>query len=320
MGPRRRRLGVALLVPPPLDREIDALRSATGDHALGRIPAHVTLVPPVNVHRRDLEGALALVRDAAAGCPPLTLDLGPPDTFLPDNPVLHLPVGGDVDELMALRDGVWHPPLERKLSWPYVPHVTLCDQGEPDRVEAAARGLARYRRSVTVESVHLLAAEGGVWRPVADAALSGRRVIGRGGLELELTESEQLEPEARAFTDDQWAQLGEEHGGRWDERPWALTARRDGVIVGTANGWTNEGVAHLAELMVAAGVRREGVGGHLLAAFEDLASRRGCPRLSLRTDAGGPAQGFYEAWGWHVEATFDDWVDGRTTVQMRKDL
>ena len=42
----RMRLGVALLVPAPQSDEIDGLRRALDDPVLGRVPAHLTLVPP----------------------------------------------------------------------------------------------------------------------------------------------------------------------------------------------------------------------------------------------------------------------------------
>lgn len=175
----RLRLGAALLLPPAVATEVDGLRRALGDGSLGRIPAHLTLVPPVNVREPDVPGALTVLREAAAGSGPLTLELGPVASFLPDNPVLYLAVGGDVDALRRLRDGVFVPPLERTLAWPWVPHVTLADEAEPARIEAALEGLAGYRATAVVDRVHLLReerAEGGdrVWRPYADAALGGR--------------------------------------------------------------------------------------------------------------------------------------------------
>ena len=68
----RSRVGVVLLVPSPIDREIDALRRAVGDGTYERVPAHLTLVPPVNVHEdrfddaiRDYGAAYELSRDPA---------------------------------------------------------------------------------------------------------------------------------------------------------------------------------------------------------------------------------------------------------------
>ncbi|MCU1449982.1 MAG: hypothetical protein JWP02_2152, partial [Acidimicrobiales bacterium] len=90
----KRRLGVALLVPSPLDREVDALRRACDDGALGHIPSHLTLVPPVNVREDAMADALRVLRKAAAPIRPFTVELGPPATFLPDNPTLYLAVSG----------------------------------------------------------------------------------------------------------------------------------------------------------------------------------------------------------------------------------
>src|ERR1700736_2396651 len=152
----RRRVGVALLVPEPHRSAIDALRLAIFDPALGRIPAHLTLVPPVNVREERLPDVLSLLRDAAAAGPPLTLSLGPPGTFLPDNPVLYLGVSGDLDGLRALREAVFTGPLYRTLSWPFVPHVTLADDAPPERIAAAVTALAGFRVEVTFARLHLL--------------------------------------------------------------------------------------------------------------------------------------------------------------------
>src|SRR5688500_19331138 len=104
-----RRLGVALLVPRPLDAEIDGLRRALGDGTLGRIPAHLTLVPPVNVREDRLGEVLAVLRRAAAVTRPFTVPLGPPATFLPDSPTMCLAVGGT--DVQDLRERVFVDPL-----------------------------------------------------------------------------------------------------------------------------------------------------------------------------------------------------------------
>lgn len=315
------RLGVALLVPAPIDREVDALRRACDDGALGRIPAHITLVPPVNVRDDRMMDALDVVRAAAASTRPFTVRLGPVVTFHPVNPVLYLAATGE--GIRGLRDRVFRPPLERQLSWPFVPHVTLAEEMAPDRIEAAVRALAGYWAEVTFERVHLLQEGGGrVWRPIADAALEAPAVIGRGGLPLELSVTAEPDLEATAFAEREWPVHDfAEFGGRYEARhPFAITARRESAVVGLADGYTGGGVTYLAGLIVGAAHRGQGVGSHLMAAVESLAAERGCGRLALRTPAGSRAEGFYRARGWVEEGRLSPWRFGRETVLFRRDL
>ena len=140
----RLRLGVALLLPEPLAAEIDGLRRACDDGAFERVPPHLTLVPPVNVRLDDVPAALRVLREAAGRVRPFTLRLGPPSTFLPETPTLHLAVGGRGDAtsvLRRLRDGVFRPPLERSLTFGFVPHVTIADDMEPERIAASIAAL-----------------------------------------------------------------------------------------------------------------------------------------------------------------------------------
>jgi 2'-5' RNA ligase len=305
----RLRLGVALLVPPPVGTEVDGLRRACGDGALGRIPPHCTLVPPVNVREDRLSDALSHLRDAAGATRPFRVELGPAQTFLPDSPVLYLAVGGDgFDALLDLRDRVFSEPLSRPVTWPFVPHVTLAEEMEVSRIDASIRALANYRAEVTFERVHLLEeGDGRVWSPIADIAFAAPAVVGRGGLELELTVSDAVDVDGR--------DLGLREWGPWDERPLALTARRGGLVVGTAEGWTHGGIGYLARLLVAADRRGEGVGTQLLAAFESEARARECTRLVVRTFADSRAERFYRGRGWVEDARWP-WIDGRVFVQL----
>jgi len=168
------RLGVALLLPPPLDAEVDGLRRALDDGSLGRIPAHLTLVPPVNVREDALGTALAVLRVAAAATEVFTLELGPPATFLPDNPTLHLTVA-DATVVRALRDRIFVDPLARPLTWPFVPHVTLADEAAPHRISAALIALSGYRVEAGFDRVHLLReGPGRIWTAIADAPFAGQ--------------------------------------------------------------------------------------------------------------------------------------------------
>ncbi len=278
----RARLGVALLVPAPLATEIDGLRRAVGDPALGRIPPHLTLVPPVNVAEARLAEALAVVRQAASRAAPILVELGPPRTFLPDNPVLYLGVGGDDGPIRALRDSVLREPLARAAAWPFVPHVTLADEASPEALESALVALGRYRVEARFDRLHLLRqGPDRVWVPIAEAPLRPPAVIGRGGLPLEVTVSDHLDAEAPP-----------------ELRPFAVTARRSGEVAGAASGLIHGHRAVLDRLVVDAAHRRQGIGSHLLAAVASLAAQAGCSTLSTGTTPGPEGQAFLRARGW----------------------
>jgi GNAT superfamily N-acetyltransferase len=195
----------------------------------------------------------------------------------------------------------------------------------PDRITAAVEALAGYRATVTFERVHLLEEsktdDGRVWRPIADASFAAPAVVGRGGIELELSVSAHLDIVAEAFAADEWQRYRADVLGpdARDEEPFAIVARHDGEIVGVVEGWTQGGVAYLRDLIVAAGHRGQGIGSKLLAAFESLAAERGCRRLALRTYRNQQAYGFYRDHGWVDEASWE-WKHGREFVQMRRDL
>lgn len=313
---------MALLVPPPFDVEIDALRRAAGDGALGRIPAHLTLVPPVNVRENELDRACEVLRDAAATTRPITVQLGPPATFLPVNPVLFLAVAKDPGAIRALRDRVFRAPLERSLTHPFVPHVTLADDAPVDRIEAALTAMAAYVRTVTFDAVHLLQeGEGRKWRPIADWRFGAPAVIGRGGLPLELGVSTALEPEAREFAEREWYRYTSSVvADLVPARPLAITARRDGSVVGVATGQIDRERAHLSELLVSAEARGEGIGTHLLRAFESESAAQGVTFVTLSTPVGERAEAFYRARGYVESARLPAERDGRDFVRLMRTL
>ena len=223
--------GVVLLVPPPVAHEVDGLRRALGDGVLGRVPPHITLIPPVNVREEDLGDALAVVREAAAATGPLTLDLGPVETFLPVNPVVYLEVGGpSLPTVHALYAALLVGPFERPPVHEFVPHVTVAEALDEDRIPVAMAALSGYRHTiVNLRLLHVLQEvrddeDQRVWRP-SPASPSGRpSVVGRGGLELVIEVHDRVPPDAGA--------LGAERG----PADVVLVARREGAVVGLLGG------------------------------------------------------------------------------------
>jgi len=247
----RLRLASALLVPPPFAAEIDGLRRALGEN-LDRVAPHLTLVPPVNVRVEDLGAALALLRKAAAVVDPITVTLGPAVTFHPVNPVVYLEVGGDVESVHRLRDAVFEAPLERSMSHRFVPHVTLVESTTPERIEAALVALADYRIEVTFEAAYVLQEHERRWRPIADARFASALVIGRGGIESEITVSSLADPHVVAFAGTPQPHIED-----------VAVARRDGEIV--AVGYARQG--ELLHVVGDADLER-----HLLRAIESSGS------------------------------------------------
>lgn len=314
---------MVLLVPAPVSGEIDGLRRALGDGSLGRLSAHLTLVPPVNVREDAVGAALAVLRAAAVSTAPFTVRLGPPATFSPKNPVVYLAVDGEGrDEVVRVREAVFRPPLERPLTWSFEPHVTLADDvPSADRIASALGALRDYTVEVTFTGVALLQqGDGRVWRPIAEVPFERPAVVGRGGgLEVTLTRSSVLDDQAARWTEAAWsAHSLAEYGSSEEDEPFAIAARRSGEVVGTATGALRTDDAYLARLVVAKEERGTGVGSHLLAATEALAVERGCNRLTLRTQAEGLARAFYEHRGWRVYATLERWRGGRDFVQMER--
>jgi GNAT superfamily N-acetyltransferase len=176
---------------------------------------------------------------------------------------------------------------------------------------------------VTFDRVHLLEERPDrVWEAIAEAPFRAAAVIGRGGLPLELTVTTTLDAEASAFQDAEWGAYARASYGAdaAPDMPMAVTARRDGRIVGIAAGQVTGDMAYLANLITAADVRNQGVGAALLAAFESEAAARGCVRLTLRTQADGPARQFYERHGWVELHPLPGWRHGRDFVQMERRL
>lgn len=292
----RQRLGVVLLVPEPLATQIDGLRRALGDGALGRIPPHITLVPPVNVPERDLPGAFAVVRRAAADLTPLSLRLGPVATFAPVNPVAFLSVDGDAAQVAALeqlRATCLAGPFDRPQAHEFVPHVTIADELAAHRLGAVGAVLSDLSADVTIDRVHVLCEQPGrVWVPIADAVLGQPpAVVGRGSLPLEMHVSGRPDLEAAALLAIETDAEG---------LPFAITARRDGNAVAAAWGWSAAGLLEVADLAVAAAFRGQGVGRHLVACIEDVGRRRGCSRAGIAAPTSGAAASLLQSCGWQL--------------------
>lgn len=278
----RRLLAVALLPTGDALATVDTLRTVIGDPRREDLPAHLTLVPPVNLPADQMPLARIALRDAARSVAPFELRPGPAATFAPRTSTLHLSVEGDLEVLERLRDALRADPWDRPDHHPFVPHLTLVQRATPEQVAAGTALLVAASSRWTVDSVHLLerieAADGRIWHPVAEEPLGGPRRVGRGGVELDVRVTSTVEPEMTGLL------------GDWDGSPLptggallvAVAEEPDapGRVVGVAVGRSGPSGAVLEQLVVAAGRRREGVARRLVTDWCDAASGRGAGVVS----------------------------------------
>jgi 2'-5' RNA ligase len=251
----RQRFAIALLVPEPAATEIDGLRRALGDPGLTKVAPHITLIPPVNVSVDDVPDVLAGVRAAAASTPPITLQLGPPATFSPVNPVVYLAVGGEqAGALHALRLALREGPLERPQVHEFVPHVTMTEDCAGDRIPAALEALHDYTIEVDIERLHVLQdhTDGPRrWNAVADAVFERPLVVGTGGLPMHISVSALADPEvAPLFAE---GEVTIPAGAA----PLVVVARREREIVAAARGWMAAGEPCFVEVVGDADAERQ---------------------------------------------------------------
>ncbi len=312
----RARLGVVLALPATASAEIDGLRRAIGDGTPARVAPHITLIPPVNVPDAAFTTALAVVRDVAASTAPLRLVLGPPATFWPETPVVYLAVAGDDADVHRLQAAVGVGPWRRTTTRPFVPHVTLAPDADPAQIPAIVAVLSGYRREVTVTAVHILREEADrSWVMLAAVDLSGRRVVARGGLEVVLERGAVVDPDAEALLVTSWASGVGREGGC----PFAITARREGAVVGAASGMTDTDL-WVDRIGVEPAARAQGVGRHLLRAVESLGAERDCRRAFVVCARDAPARRWLEDNGWRDDVDLPGWDAGRGFARMTRDL
>ncbi len=288
---------VAVLVEGDAAIEVQAFRRALGDRRLERIAPHVTLAPPSAVAEADVETVIGRLHRAARRETPFTLPLGPPASFVPIAPTVHLPVEDDRGRLAALQRHVAGPPL-RAQRRSFVPHVTLVAGQEPERIAAACALLAGYRGLLEVSRLSLLVRPPGPggWRTLDDVDLDGVRTVGVGPLSVELATGTVVGPvatswglqrtdgrdPARSVSPVEPAGTGVESaraGAGPDSADLVVTARREGAVVGSATGRTD---AEQPLVMVDAGSRHQGIGTQLVREWQFRRRWRAATSVRLR--------------------------------------
>jgi GNAT superfamily N-acetyltransferase len=127
------------------------------------------------------------------------------------------------------------------------------------------------------------------------------------------------------FLDREWKPVNESVFGRYDPRMWdvqryALAAYEDERIVGAAVFKIEAGLGKVSQIITAADRRGKGLGGALLARFEDICRRERCHKASLKTYWNSEAQRFFQKHGYVLEGVLRRDLHGLDMCQMCKFL
>jgi 2'-5' RNA ligase len=148
-------IGVVIEIGEPHATVLSGWRRRVGDPQAGAIPPHVTLLPPTRVDRSQLELIDKHLHAAAAASAPFTMHLSGTGTFRPLSPVVFIQVARGLADCELLESSIRSGPLDRELTFPYHPHVTVAQEIPDESLDAAYDGLAEFVARFSVDSFEL---------------------------------------------------------------------------------------------------------------------------------------------------------------------
>jgi 2'-5' RNA ligase len=167
-------IGVVVAVPEPWSQLLVDWRGKVGDPQAAVVPPHVTLLPPTEVPLSRRPAIAAHLASVARSHPPFDMHLSGTGTFQPVSDVVFVAVARGIGDCELLADAVRRGPLERSLSFPYHPHVTVAHDVTPDMLELAYSGLADLSAAFRVERfTEFEQAPGGAWTVAREYPLTG---------------------------------------------------------------------------------------------------------------------------------------------------
>jgi 2'-5' RNA ligase len=166
-------IGVAVEVPEPWGKELQACREQFGGTRAGAIPTHVTLLPPTSIPRATLPEIEDHLCSVARQCRPFDMHLRGSGTFRPVSPVVFVQLAAGIGSCERVEQLVRSGPLARGLDFPYHPHITVAHQLPDPLLDEAFAALATYEARFPVLGFSLYEQAQGVWRPQRHYAFGG---------------------------------------------------------------------------------------------------------------------------------------------------
>ena len=167
-------IGVVVPVPEPWAQLLVDWRSKVGDPQASVVPPHVTLLPPTEVPISRRPAIAAHLAAVARQHPPFDMHLAGTGTFQPVSDVVFVAVARGIGNCELLADAVRTGPLERSLSFPYHPHVTVAHDVPADMLDLVYSGLSELSAEFHVDRfTEFEQTDGGVWTVAREYPLTG---------------------------------------------------------------------------------------------------------------------------------------------------
>jgi 2'-5' RNA ligase len=168
------RIGVLIAIPEPHGSVLVGWRRQIGDPEADKIPAHVTLLPPTDLDADQLELVDKHLSQAASVVAPFTMRLSGTGTFRPVSQVVFVQVSAGIAECELLEEAVRKHPIERELTYPYHPHVTVGHDVADEQLDEAFDGLRDYVGQFLVDHIRMYSQDAdGSWRTYREYPLTG---------------------------------------------------------------------------------------------------------------------------------------------------
>lgn len=128
---------------------------------------------------------------------------------------------------------------------------------------------------------------------------------------------------AMPFNESEWNEVNDAHFGvgiRWNEKPFRFKATEDGKIVGLIFGKHESGTVYIANIIVAKGNRRKGIGTKLIQKAEEFGKELGDHKIWLITGEHYPEDPFFKSLGFKKQSLLPDHYFHKDFVVYTKSL
>ena len=165
-------LGVAIEIPEPYGSAIDTARLGY-EPSMGRMPAHITLLPPIDVDSDVLPGVIEHLSSVASRLSPFDVELHGTGTFQPVSPVVFIALSRGISSCERAEAQVRTGLLAVESRFPYHPHVTLAHDVSDALLARAFDDFMDFRARFTVAQMHLFSLHEDGWHPLQGFYFAG---------------------------------------------------------------------------------------------------------------------------------------------------